>query len=99
MNQSNVSKLDAALIDILDKLMRMDTVAKRSPANDRNNKKKIRIFISDNLSLFYYKYIFRNMSGAEYYGVPDVFYDRYISDDFETRNMCRKVLNGSANSI
>lgn len=83
LNQSNVSS-GPALIDILDKLMRMDVVAKEAPINDENNKKKSGYFISDNLSLFYYKYIFRNMSRLNIMD-PDVFYDRYISDDFETK--------------
>ena len=61
LDQSNVSS-GPALIDILDKLMRMDVVAKEAPINDENNRKKSGYFISDNLSLFYYKYIFRNMS-------------------------------------
>ena len=83
LNQSNVSS-GPALIDILDKLMRMDVVAKEAPINDENNKKKAGYFISDNLSLFYYKYIFRNMSRLNIMD-PDVFYDRYISEDFETK--------------
>ncbi len=83
LDQSNVSS-GPALIDILDKLMRMDVVAKEAPINDENNKKKSGYFISDNLSLFYYKYIFRNMSRLNIMD-PDVFYDRYISDDFETK--------------
>lgn len=83
LDQSNVSS-GPALIDILDKLMRMDVVAKEAPINDENNKKKSGYFISDNLSLFYYKYIFGNMSRLNIMD-PDVFYDRYISDDFETK--------------
>ena len=83
LDQSNVSS-GPALIDILDKLMRMDVVAKEAPINDENNKKKSGYFISDNLSLFYYKYIFRNMSRLNIMD-SDVFYDRYISDDFETK--------------
>ena len=83
LNQSNVSS-GPALIDILDKLMRMDVVAKEAPINDENNKKKSGYFISDNLSLFYYKYIFRNMSRLNIMD-SDVFYDRYISEDFETK--------------
>ena len=83
LDQSNVSS-GPALIDILDKLMRMEVVAKEAPINDENNKKKSGYFISDNLSLFYYKYIFRNMSRLNIMD-PDVFYDRYISDDFETK--------------
>lgn len=83
LDQSNVSS-GPALIDVLDKLMRMDVVAKEAPINDENNRKKSGYFISDNLSLFYYKYIFRNMSRMNIMD-PDVFYDKYIAEDFETK--------------
>lgn len=83
LDQSNVSSAPA-LVDILDKLMRMDVVSKEAPINDENNKKKSGYFISDNLSLFYYKYIFRNMSRMNIMD-SDVFYDRYIAEDFETK--------------
>ena len=54
--------------------------------------------IIDNLSLFYYKYIFRNISRI---GImePNVFYDKYIDNDFETKHVpyifediCRQYL-------
>ncbi len=83
LDQSNVSS-GPALIDVLDKLMRMDVVAKEAPINDEHNKKKSGYYISDNLSLFYYKYIFRNMSRMNIMD-PDVFYDKYIAEDFETK--------------
>lgn len=83
LDQSNVSS-GPALIDILDKLMRMDVVAKEAPINDENNRKKSGYFISDNFSLFYYKYIFRNMSRMNIMD-PDIFYDKYIAEDFETK--------------
>ena len=83
LDQSNVSS-GPALIDILDKLMRMDVVAKEAPINEENNRKKSGYFISDNLSLFYYKYIFRNMSRMNIMD-PDIFYDKYIAEDFETK--------------
>ena len=83
LDQSNVSS-GPALIDILDKLMRMDVVAKEAPINDENNRKKSGYFISDNLSLFYYKYIFRNLSRMNIMD-PDIFYDKYIAEDFETK--------------
>ena len=83
LDQSNVSS-GPALIDILDKLMRMDVVAKEAPINDENNRKKSGYFISDNLSLFYYKYIFRNMSRMNIMD-PDIFYDKYIAEDFATK--------------
>lgn len=83
LDQSNVSS-GPALVDILDKLIRMDVVAKEAPINDENNRKKSGYFISDNLSLFYYKYIFRNISRMNIMD-SDIFYDKYISDDFETK--------------
>ena len=83
LDQSNVSS-GPALVDILDKLMRMDVVAKEAPINDENNRKKAGYFISDNLSLFYYKYIFMNVSRMNIMD-PDVFYDKYIADDFESK--------------
>ena len=83
LDQSNVSS-GPALIDILDKLMRMDVVAKEAPINDENNRKKSGYFISDNFSLFYYKYIFRNLSRMNIMD-PDIFYDKYIAEDFETK--------------
>lgn len=38
LDQSNISS-GPALVDILDKLMRMDVVAKEAPINDENNRK------------------------------------------------------------
>jgi hypothetical protein len=83
LNQSHVSS-GPALVDVLEKLMRMDVVKKEAPINEPNNKKKSGYFISDNLSLFYYKYIFRNISRMNIMN-PDAFYDRYIEEDFETQ--------------
>lgn len=97
LDQSNVSS-GPALVDVLAKLMRMDVVAKEAPINDENNRKKAGYFISDNLSLFYYKYIFRNTSRMNIMD-PDTFYDKYIADDFESNyvpkifeNICRQYL-------
>ncbi len=50
------------LVDVLDKLIRMEVVAKAAPINDENNKKKAGYYICDNLSMFYYRYIFRYSS-------------------------------------
>ncbi len=85
LDQSNVSS-GPALVDVLDKLIRMDIVAKEAPINDENNRKKSGYFISDNLSLFYYKYIFRNISRMNIMD-SDIFYDKYIADDFETKHV------------
>ena len=85
LDQSHVSS-GPTLVDVLDKLIRMDLVKKESPINDENNRKKAGYFISDNLSLFYYKYIFRNISRMGIMN-PDVFYDKYIHEDFESRHV------------
>ena len=61
LSQSHVSS-GPTLVDVLDKLIRIDVVSKTSPINDLNNKKKCGYYISDNLSLFYYRYIFKYSS-------------------------------------
>lgn len=97
LDQSNVSS-GPTLVDVLDKLIKMDVVKKEAPINDENNKKKAGYFISDNLSLFYYKYIFRNISRMNIMD-PEIFYDKYIDEDFETKyvpkifeNICKQYL-------
>lgn len=81
LSQSHVSS-SPALSDILEKLINMTVVAKRVPINDEKNRKKAGYYINDNLSKFYYRYIFRYssqrsvMSGAN-------FYERYVKEDFE----------------
>lgn len=85
LDQSHVSS-GPTLVDVLDKLIRMDLVKREAPINDESNRRKAGYFISDNLSLFYYKYIFRNISRLGIMN-PDVFYDRYIREDFETKHV------------
>ena len=81
--KSNVSSIPT-LVDVLEKLIKMEVIKKEAPINDINNKKKSGYFISDNLSYFYYKYIFHYLSQMSVMD-PDIFYDRYIKDDFETQ--------------
>lgn len=81
LSQAHINS-SATLSDILEKLLRMDVVKKEAPINDENNKKKSGYFISDNLSHFYYKYIFRNLSRLAVMDSED-FYDRFIDEDFE----------------
>lgn len=81
LSQSHVSS-GPTLIDILNKLIRMEIVEKTSPINDENNKKKSGYYICDNLSLFYYRYIFRNSSQQKIMD-EEVFYDKYIAKNFE----------------
>ncbi len=97
LDQSNVSS-GPTLVDVLEKLIRMDVVKKEAPINDENNKKKMAYYISDNLSLFYYKYIFRNISRMNIMD-SEVFYKKYIEEDFEKRyvpqmfeNVCKEYL-------
>ncbi len=97
LSQSHVSS-GPTLIDVLDKLMRMEVVTKVAPINDENNKKKAGYYISDNLSKFYYRYIFRYSSQMKIMD-SNVFYDKYIRDDFETyfvphqfEEICRQFL-------
>lgn len=81
LSQSHVTS-GPAMVDVLEKLMRMGLVRKESPINDEKNKKKTGYYISDNLSLFYYRYCFRYASQLSIMD-SDVFYDKYIRDDFE----------------
>lgn len=86
------------LIDVLDKLIKMEVVEKRAPINDEHNKKKSGYYISDNLSYFYYRYIFRYLSQMSVME-SSTFYDTYIKKDFETQyiphmfeNICKQFL-------
>ena len=97
LSQSHVSS-GPTLIDILDKLIRMEVVEKQAPINDEDNRRKSGYFIIDNLSLFYYRYIFRFLSQRNVLD-EEVFYDRYIREDFEMKyvprafeSICRQYL-------
>lgn len=97
LSQSHVSS-GPTLVDVLDKLIKMEVVEKRSPINDENNKKKTGYFICDNLSLFYFRYIFKYSSQMKIMD-SKVFYDKYIATDFEEcyvphkfEEICRQYL-------
>ena len=97
LSQSHVSS-GPTLVDVLERLMKMDIVTKTAPINDPANKKKTGYYISDNLSLFYYRYIFRYASQMKIMD-PNVFFDKYISSDFEEQfvphrfeDICRQYL-------
>ena len=81
LSQSHLSS-SALLSDVLKKLMLMDMVDKEAPINDAGNKKKAGYYISDNMSMFFYRYIFRYASQRRIMN-PEVFYQRYIESDFE----------------
>ena len=81
LSQSHVSS-SPTLSDVLEKLLQMEVVEKKAPINDENNKKKAGYYICDNLSLFYYRYIFKYSSQLKIMN-SDVFYEKYIDKDFE----------------
>lgn len=81
LSQSHVSS-GPTLIDVLEKLIKMEVVEKKAPINDEGNKKKAGYYICDNLSLFYYSYIFKYSSQLKIMD-SGVFYDKYIASDFE----------------
>lgn len=95
--QSHVSS-GPAMADVLDKLMSLEIVQKRAPINDPTNKRKSGYFVVDPLSLFYYRYVFRNASARQLLD-PEVFYDRHVFQDFEENyvphmfeEICRQYL-------
>ena len=79
--QSHVSS-GPAMSDVLDKLISLELVQKRAPINDPTNRRKSGYFVIDPLSLFYYRYVFRNASARQLLD-PEVFYNRHVSKDFE----------------
>ena len=81
LSQSHVSS-GPTLVDVLDKLIKMEIVEKKAPINDEENRKKAGYYICDNLSLFYYRYIFKYSSQLKIMD-SETFYDKYIVNDFE----------------
>ena len=97
LSQSHVSS-GPTLIDVLDKLIKMEVVEKTAPINDSTNRKKTSYRISDNLSLFYYRYVFKYSSQMKIMN-SETFYKKYIEKDFEEyyvphmfENVCRQYL-------
>ena len=97
LSQSHISS-GATLVNVLNRLIGMQLVQRRSPINDPNNKKRTSYVICDGLSKFYYRYVFRYLSQRSVLD-PEVYYDRYVNDDFETQfvprafeEVCRQYL-------
>ncbi len=97
LSQSHVSS-GPTLVDVLEKLIKMEVVEKKAPINDERNKKKMGYYICDNLSLFYFRYIFKYSSQLKIMD-SDIFYDKYVSKDFEEKyvphkfeEICRQYL-------
>ena len=71
------------LASVLTSLINMDIIEKYYPINDESEKKSL-YEITERLSKFYYKYIFRNKS--MFYTMPsDTFFDEFIEDDYNTQ--------------
>ncbi len=79
LNRSHVSS-SPMLSEILKKLIKMDVLEKMNPIND-DSEKKAYYEITERLSLFYYKYIFRKNSYFKSMP-PDLFFDEFVRDDF-----------------
>lgn len=79
LNRSHVTS-SPTLADILRKLEEMDAISKTTPINDESQKKTI-YEISDRLTLFYYKYIFKRLSFFSTMNSEDFFND-FIKEDF-----------------
>lgn len=97
LSQSHVTS-SPTLVNVLDKLIQMEIVRKDMPINDENNKKKTMYRISDQLTMFYYRYCFHYSSQMRIMD-SDVFYQKYIHTDFESQyvphvfeNICRQYL-------
>lgn len=97
LSQSKVTS-SPTLVDVLDKLIKMDVVIKESPINDENNKKKAGYYVSDQLTLFYFKYVYRNLSRLAVMD-SDAFFEKFIRPDFEEHyvpkafeQVCRQFL-------
>jgi len=82
-NATGIEK-SSTFADVLEKLSNIELIEKEAPINDEGNKKKANYYIKDNLSLFYYTYVYRYLSQRGIMS-PDDFYNKYIENDFNTR--------------
>lgn len=82
-NASGIEK-SATFADVLERLGNIELIEKEAPINDERNKKKSIYYIKDNLSLFYYTYVYRYLSQRGIMN-EDAFYEKYIEKDFEER--------------
>lgn len=66
---------------LLEKLIDMDFLEKKSPINDEGNKKKMNYEIKDNLVDFYYRYLFAAKESSLRKD-PKFYYENFIQEDF-----------------
>lgn len=106
----NYSKISSSptLVDTLNKLIQMEIIKKEYPINDENNNKLAKYLIDDNLSLFYYSFIFpflstlNVMSPSQFFDleIKEKFYRYYVSKIFEKVSkeyLIRENKNGKIN--
>ncbi len=82
LNKSHIQS-SPLLADTLKRLVKMDVIEKINPINDESEKKSY-YEITERLSNFYYKYIFKRNS---YFKImpSDVFFKEFIEEDFFTK--------------
>ena len=85
LDQSHVSS-GPAMADVLAKLSAMNLVQKQAPINDLENKRKSGYHITDSLTLFYYRYVFKYLSQRQLLD-PRVFFERFVAGDFEEHHV------------
>lgn len=83
LDASHISS-SPTLSTTLESLMKMEIIEKEAPINDESNKKKAKYRIKDNLTLFYYTYIYPNLSTRSIL-TPKDFFKRIVEEDFESR--------------
>ena len=81
--ESHVSS-SPTLADTLNKLIEMGLITKQTPINEEGNKRRTFYSIADNLTNFYYRFVFRNLSMTRII-MSNIFYDRFIREEFETQ--------------
>ena len=74
----------AKLNPTLKYLLKLDLIEKRTPINDKNNKKKTLYYIKNNAFRFYYRYIYKNYNARNNMNPYD-FYKDFIEEDFENK--------------
>ena len=65
----------------IDKLIDMDFIEKKYSINEKNNKKKMRYYIKDNLIDFYYRYLFV-AKNKELRRESEFYFNNFIKDNF-----------------
>ncbi len=80
LNYSRISS-SPTLVDTLNKLIQMELIKKEYPINDENNNKIAKYLIDDNLSLFFYTFIYPYSSTLSIMS-PDTFFDLMIKEKF-----------------